>query len=67
MREIEPKFDLFDIAHVGAGNWIVGDAVGTDIARLGKTRGDRERIQECREQSQEVAENKAHHFFECCE
>ena len=39
MREIEPKFELFDIATVGAGDWIVGDAAGTEIARLGETRG----------------------------
>jgi hypothetical protein len=39
MREIEPKFELFDIASVGAGDWIVGDAAGTEIARLGETRG----------------------------
>jgi len=39
MREIEPKFELFDIAHVGAGDWIVGDAAGTEIARLGESRG----------------------------
>jgi hypothetical protein len=39
MREIEPKFELFGIAHVGAGNWIVGDAAGTEIAGLGEARG----------------------------
>jgi hypothetical protein len=39
MREIDSKFELFDIAHVGAGDWIVGDAAGTEIARLVETRG----------------------------
>ncbi len=39
MREIEPKFELFDIAHAGAGDWIVGDAAGTGIAGLGERRG----------------------------
>jgi len=39
MREIEPKFEFFDIASVGAGAWIVEDAAGTGIARLGETRG----------------------------
>jgi hypothetical protein len=39
MREIEPKFELFDIAHVGAGNWIVGDEGRSEIARLGETLG----------------------------
>jgi hypothetical protein len=39
MREIEPKFELFDNARVGAGNWIVGDAAGTGIAGLGETGG----------------------------
>ena len=34
MREMDPKFELFDIAHVRAGDWIVGDATGTEIARL---------------------------------
>jgi hypothetical protein len=39
MREINPKFELFDTAHVPAGDWIVGDAAGTEIARLVETRG----------------------------
>jgi hypothetical protein len=39
MREIEPRFELFDIAHVGAGDWVVGDAGGTEIARLVETWG----------------------------
>jgi hypothetical protein len=39
MREIEPKFELFDIAHVRAGNRIVGDVAGTEIALLAETRG----------------------------
>jgi hypothetical protein len=39
MREIEPKFERFDIARVGAGNWIVGDGAGTEIPRMGETRG----------------------------
>jgi hypothetical protein len=39
MREINPKFELFDIAHVGAGDWIVEDVAGTEIALLGETRG----------------------------
>jgi hypothetical protein len=39
MRETEPKFQLFDIAHVRAGDWIIGDVAGTGIARLGETRG----------------------------
>ena len=39
MREMEPKFELFDIARVRAGDWIVGDVAGTGIARLGESRG----------------------------
>jgi len=39
MRELDPKFELFDSVRVGAGNWIVGDAAGPEIARLGETRG----------------------------
>jgi hypothetical protein len=39
MRETEPKFQLFDIAHVRAGDWIIGHVAGTGIARLGETRG----------------------------
>ena len=39
MREIEPKFELFDTSHVGAGDWTVGDGAGTEIARPGETRG----------------------------
>jgi hypothetical protein len=39
MREIEPKLELFDIAHVGAGDWIVRDGAGTEIARPAETRG----------------------------
>ena len=45
MRELDPKFELFDIAHVRAGDWVMGDAAGTEIARLGETPGERERIQ----------------------
>ena len=36
---MDPKFELFDIAHVKAGDWVVGDAAGTGIAWLGETRG----------------------------
>jgi hypothetical protein len=39
MREIDPKFELFDNARVGAGGCIVGDGAVTEIARLGETRG----------------------------
>ena len=42
MRQIGPKFELFDSAHVGAGDWIAGDRAVTEIARLGETRGPRE-------------------------
>ncbi len=38
MREIDPEFKLFDIAHVGAGNSVVGDVAGIGIALLGETR-----------------------------
>jgi hypothetical protein len=39
MSEMGPKFELFDIAHIRAGDWSVGDVAGTKIALLGKTRG----------------------------
>jgi len=39
MREIDPKFELFEIADVRAGDCIVGDVAGAEIARLGETRG----------------------------
>jgi hypothetical protein len=39
MREIEPKFDRFEIARVRAGDRIVEDVAGTEIALLGETRG----------------------------
>ena len=39
MREMDPKFELFDIAHVKAGDWIVGDVAETEVAQLGETRG----------------------------
>jgi hypothetical protein len=39
MRAIEPKFERFDVAHGGAGDWIVGDGAGTGLAGLGETRG----------------------------
>jgi hypothetical protein len=64
--EIESEFELFDIVHAGTGNWISLDAARTETARLGRNPGDRGRIQEYREQSQNVAENKAHHFSKCC-
>jgi hypothetical protein len=38
MREIDPKFELFEIADVRAGDQIVGDVAGTEIARLGEIR-----------------------------
>jgi hypothetical protein len=67
MREIEPKFEPFDIAHVPAGDWIVGGCGRDRDCPAGRNAGDRERIQKYREQSQNVAENKAHHFFVGCE
>jgi len=39
MREIEPNFELIDIARVGAGVWTVGDGAGTEITRLVETQG----------------------------
>jgi hypothetical protein len=39
MREIEPEFELIDIAHVRAGDWIARDAAETEIAPLGETLG----------------------------
>jgi len=67
MHEINPKFELFDIASVGAGNWIVGGCVrDRNCPDWGMPGGPRE-IQKYREQSQNVDENKAHHFFEGCE
>jgi hypothetical protein len=66
MREINPKFELFDTAHVPAGDWIVGDGAEPKIAPLGETRGTAREFKKYREQSQNVAENKVHHFFECC-
>jgi hypothetical protein len=39
MREIEPKFELLDTSHVGAGDWTVGDGAGTEIPLLGETWG----------------------------
>jgi hypothetical protein len=45
MRDIDPKFELFDIAQVRAGDWIVRDGAETGVARLGETPGERERIQ----------------------
>src|SRR5271157_4415718 len=67
MRELDPKFELFDIAHVRPGDWIVGGCGRDRNCSTEADPGDRERIQEYREQSQNVAENKAHHFFEGCE
>jgi hypothetical protein len=39
MREMDPEFELFDIAQVRAGDRIVRDTTGTEIARPGKTQG----------------------------
>jgi len=39
MRETELEFEHIGIAQFPAGDWIVGDAAGTGIARLGETRG----------------------------
>jgi hypothetical protein len=39
MREIDPKFELFDSARVGAGDWISVDRAMTEITRPGETPG----------------------------
>ena len=39
MCEMDSRFELVDIAHVGAGDWIARDAAGTEIARPRETRG----------------------------
>jgi hypothetical protein len=39
MCEIEPKFELIEIARVRAGDRTVGDVAAAEIARLGETRG----------------------------
>jgi hypothetical protein len=39
---------------------------GTKLLAWGETPANRERIQKSGEQSQNVDENKAHHFFEWC-
>jgi len=39
MRETDPKFDLFEIAHVGTGDWIVGNVAGTELDWLGEALG----------------------------
>jgi hypothetical protein len=39
MREMDPEFELFDIAHVRAGERVVG-GVATQMARLGETLGN---------------------------
>jgi hypothetical protein len=39
MREIETKFEFFDIAHVWARAGLWGNGAGTEIARPGETRG----------------------------
>jgi hypothetical protein len=39
MREMEPKFELIDIAHARGGGLDRGDAAGTGIGGLGETRG----------------------------
>ena len=36
MRELEPEFEPFDIAHVSVAGWDPGNAAGFEIARLGK-------------------------------
>ncbi len=62
MHEIESTLELFDIAHAGAGNWILVDAAGPKLPGLGETRGTAREFKKYREQSQNVDENKAHHF-----
>jgi hypothetical protein len=39
MREMDSKFELFDIAHLRARDWIVADVTETEIALLEETRG----------------------------
>jgi len=66
MHETDAKFELIYIAPVLAGEWIVGGCGRDRDCPAGGNRGHRERIQEYREQSQEVAENKGHNFFQFC-
>ena len=66
MRDREPKFEPFDAAHVGAGDWTVGGFGRDRNCPAGGNSGYREGLEKYWEQSQEVAENKAHHFFELC-
>ena len=63
MREVDAKFDLFEIVHVGAGDWATGGRGRDRKSPTGANPGDCARIQKRREQSQNVDENKAHHFL----
>ena len=64
MCEIEPRFELIEIAHVGEGARIVGRRGRGRSCRAGGEPRNHERMREYREQSQNVDENKAHHFLE---
>src|SRR5271157_1117299 len=64
MHEIDPEFELFDIPNVGAANWIVGGCDRDQNCPAVGNPADRQKIQEYRKRSQNVDENKGHHFFE---
>ena len=63
MREIDATLALFDIAHVGAGDRSTGGSGRDQDSPTGANPEGCERIQKRPEQSQNVDENKAHHFL----
>jgi hypothetical protein len=63
MREIEPKFELIDTAHVGAGDWIVGDLAGTEVARLGETWGTAREYKNSRNKARMLMKTKGITFL----
>jgi hypothetical protein len=66
MREMEPKFELFAIARVGAGNRIVGAVAGTGIARLWESRGTAREFKNTGNKARMLLKTKRITFFEGC-
>jgi hypothetical protein len=65
MYELDPRFDCCDIAHVGAGNWIVADVAGTEIAGLGETRGSAREFRNTGNKAKKWLKTKHITFLKC--
>jgi hypothetical protein len=65
MREIDPEFELLDIARVEAGVWTVGHGSENEIARLGKTQETGREFKNTGNKAKEWLKTKHITFLKC--